>query len=294
VVYDEAHQALSDAGIARLTWAVTPFVTQGGSVDERYQPTAAIIAERLAIPIRVIAGESYADVESLLLRGQVDIAVMSPYAYVRARAKDPNIRAIATHIASGTESYGAYILTREDADIHSLSDLRGKPFGFVDQRSSSGWLFPAARLLDAGINPLEDIQGYFFGSHAAVIAAVASGEVAAGATYTDALKAGRGSIPGAKQLRVIARTKRIPYDAYVVRAGFPVGAILGLQQALSSISTTDAKGRKALLPLDDINGFVPADDAHYRSVREVEARVATLIGLAGSTLPAPVPKDSNP
>ena len=49
---------------------------------------------------------------------------MSPYAYVRAHAKDNNIRAIASHIANGTESYGAYILTREDSSIRTLTDLR--------------------------------------------------------------------------------------------------------------------------------------------------------------------------
>ena len=38
----------------------------------------------------------------------------------------------------------------------------------------------------------------------------------------------------AKNLRVIARTERIPYDAYVVRSGFPTKAILGLQKAISS------------------------------------------------------------
>ena len=289
-MYKQAHTALKEAEVQQLIWGVTPFVTSDGSVESHYEPTVRIVAERLSIPMQVLAGENYADVEARLLAGSIDIAVMSPYAYVRARAKNPGIKAIATHIANGTESYGAYILAREDSDIRTLADLRGKPFGFVDPHSSSGWLFPASRLLDAGMNPLSDIEGRFYGSHAAVISAIASGEVAAGSTYVAALAEGRGKIPGANKLRVIARTERIPYDAYVVRPDFPIKAILGFQKALSSVSTRDPRGREALTSLEDINGFVRTDDAHYKRVRDVEKRVQSLTHLPGALLPTIVPK----
>ena len=292
-MYNQAREVMRQSGIHELTWGVTPFVTEDGGVETRYEPTVAIVSDRLATPMQVIAGESYADIESLLLSRQIDIAIMSPYAYVRARSKDPQIRAIATHIADGTESYGAYILVPDDSPVRSLTDLSGKRFGFVDQRSSSGWLFPASRLLDEGINPIADIEGRFYGNHERVIKAIVSGEVDAGATYKAALSEGRGRIPGANNLRVIARTERIPYDAYVVRAGFPKQAILGLQKALSSVSTRDTEGRKALEPLGDINGFTRTDDAHYRSVRDIEARVQSLLALPGGRLPSDVQSDAD-
>lgn len=289
VVYEQTRDALQAAGITKLTWAVTPYMTSSGEVEERHRPMLDMVAERISTPIDVVAGQSYEDVETLLLTKAIDIAVMSPYAYVRAHAKDPSIRAIASHIANGTESYGAYILTREESTIQELADLKGRRFGFVDQRSSSGWLFPASRMLDEGINPLTDLNGHFYGNHARVIAAIASGEVDAGATYNAALKEGRGAIPGAKNLRVIARTERIPYDAYVVRSGFPAEAILGLQKAISSVSTRDSAGRKALDPLSDINGFIRVDDTHYRQVRDTEDRVRSLLNLPGGKLPDPIP-----
>ena len=294
VIYKQAQSVLTAAGIHQLTWGVTPYVSTDIKVESQYQPTVDLVAERLSLPMTVIAGKSYADVEARLIAGSIDIAVMSPYAYVRARARAPGIKAIATHIANGTESYGAYILTREDSAVRTLSDLRGKPFGFVDKRSSSGWLFPASRLLDAGINPLSDIRGRFYGNHEAVISAIASGKVAAGSTYIGALKQGRGHIEGANKLRVIARTERIPYDAYVVRPDFPTEAIVGLQKALSSVSTRDARGREALAALDNINGFVRTDDAHYRGVREVEERVESLSRLPGALLPSPYPEQTQP
>ena len=288
-MYEMASDALSAAGVKTMTWGVTPYVTSVGQVEDRYRPMVKMVSERISTPIEVIAGKSYGDIETLLLSGQIDLAVMSPYAYVRAHAKDNSIRAIASHIANGTESYGAYILTREESPIRQLTDLKGKRFGFVDKRSSSGWLFPASRMLDEGLNPLTEIDGRFYGNHARVIAAIASGEVDAGATYNAALREGRGAIPGANNLRVLARTERIPYDAYVVRSGFPAEAILGLQKALSSVSTRDSAGRIALEPLGDINGFIRVDDVHYRRVRDTEDRVRSLLDLPGGKLPDPMP-----
>jgi phosphate/phosphite/phosphonate ABC transporter binding protein len=287
-MYEQTRTTLNDAGIDHLVWGLTPFVSPTG-VDDQYRPTIGLISERLRVPIHVRAGRNYEHVEEMLLSGEVDIALMSPYAYVRAKARAPNIRVFATHIAKGTESYGAYILTQEDSPIRTMNDLRGEVFGFVDQRSSSGWLFPISRMLDDGINPLQEITGHFYGSHERVIEAIVNGEVSAGATYDGALAEGRGRIPGANNLRVLARTQRIPYDAYVLREGFPEMAILGLQKALSSVSTRDARGRDALSALVDINGFIQADDAHYRGVRIIEEKVQRLLDLPGGTLPSIVP-----
>lgn len=288
-MYRQAKNALLENGIENLVWGATPFVSQGGVADQ-FRPTISLVSERLDIPMTVRAGKDYEDVESMLLSGEIDIAIMSPYAYVQAKAKQPDIRVFGSPISGGTETYGAYILTHEDSNIRSLADLRGLPFAFVSDRSTSGWLYPASRMLDEGLDPTKDVQGKFYGDHSRVIAAIASGEVAAGATYDGALAKGRGHIPGAQGLRVIARTRRIPRDAYVVRSGIPTEALLGLSTALSSVSNRDAQGREALAPLVDINGFVRIEDAVYRPVREIEAKVQALLGAGGGTLPVVIPE----
>lgn len=287
VLYEQAREAIQQAGIKELTWAVTPFVSTT-SVDEQYRSTINLVSQRIGIPMNILVGQDYADVEHLLLSGKADIAVMSPYAYVRAKEQAPNIQVFATHIANGTESYGAYILARTDSELQSLQDIKGKPFAFVDPRSTSGWLFPAARMMDDGINPMVDIEGHFYGNHKRVIEAIVNGEVLAGSTYDGALATGRGNIPGAENLEVIARTQRIPYDAYVLRQDIPQEIVLGLQKALKSVSIRDQDGRSALAPLMDINGFIPADNTDYKSVRDVDSRVRELIELGGH-LPKVIP-----
>jgi len=285
LVFKQSQNALKDAGIHTVVWGATPFVTRNSDVVEQYQPLVSLVAEHLGTPMSVRVGNDYEHVETMLLNGEIDIALMSPYGYVQAKAKEPGLKVFASPIANGTETYGAYIVTQEDSDIQSLSDVRGKPFGFVNSRSTSGWLYPASRMMDEGLDPTRDVKGLFFGDHAGVIKAVVSGLVAAGATYDAALATGRGQIEGARNLRVIARTQRIPYDAYVVRKDFPSRAIPGLQLALSSVSSREARGRTALEPLIDINGFIRTDDTVYREIREIEERVQSLLRSSGGTVP---------
>ena len=106
----------------------------------------------------------------------------------------------------------------------------------------------------------------------------------AGATYNAALKEGRGAIPRAKNLRVIART-----DASSRRlrgpSGFPTKAIL-TQKAIS-VSTRDAAGRSALEPLGDINGFVRVSDV--TTVASETPRIGSVRSSTSRVVSCPTP-----
>ena len=70
--------------------------------------------------------------------------------------------------------------------LASIQKVRGKVVGFTDPTSTSGYLFPALQLLDAGIDPEEDIQSVFVGSHDAAVIALLNGDVEIAAAYDDA------------------------------------------------------------------------------------------------------------
>jgi ABC-type phosphate/phosphonate transport system substrate-binding protein len=74
-------------------------------------------------------------------------------------------------------------------------------------------------------------------------------------------------------LRVVAKSRRVPHEAYAVRDGFPPVAAEAMGRALSEISTATPEGRRLLAPLLRWNGFMPVDDSHYDVIREVEAEV---------------------
>jgi phosphonate transport system substrate-binding protein len=75
------------------------------------------------------------------------------------------------------------IFTKKGSGIESLEDLRGVDFAFVDPASTSGHLAPKTALIKAGINPDEEMNTIFAGSHPSAVLAVWNDQVPAGATY---------------------------------------------------------------------------------------------------------------
>ena len=272
-LFVKAQEELRRSGIESVKWGLTPYLATE-TLLENYRPILAYVEARLGVPVELMVGDNYADLERRLVEGEVDAAIISPYSYVRAKVEEPGIEVFASQVAQGSVNYGAYIITREGSGIENVKQLKGRSFAYVDRRSTSGWLFPAARMLQEGVHPSEDVDAHFLGSHTEVFEAVLAGDYDAGATYEGALGEGRAVNPDAAVLlRVIAKAKRIPHEAYTVRAGFPAIGAEAMGQALSEISTATVEGRRLLLPLMRLNGFMPVDDSHYDVIREVESEV---------------------
>jgi phosphonate transport system substrate-binding protein len=266
-------RALSDAGITELTWGLIPYVDQE-IMKDRHRPIVEHVQRRLGIPITIVVGDDYADMEDKVVNGSVDLANLTPFSYVQAQARAPGIHVFASHVSDGSPSYGCYVIVRDDDPARTLADLKGRTFGFVDRSSASGWLVPAARMLDDGLHPLKDLRSTFLGGHDRVFDALVDGQIDAGATYAGALIESRLRRPNAVPVRVLAKGDRMPHDAYVSREGFPIAAARAVAAALSQISTGSALGRRTLATTPQLNGFQPVDDRHYDRVRRVEARVA--------------------
>jgi phosphonate transport system substrate-binding protein len=280
-------RALAEAGIDAIEWGITPYLDPD-EMGERYRPILDHVAARLGVPVRLVLGSDYADMQGRIVDGAVDVAVLPPYTCVQALEREPGLRVFASHIADGGPTYGAYIVSRDDRAIASLEDLRGGAVAFVDPHSTSGWLFPAARMLEAGLHPLHDVDARFLGGHDRVFDAIIAGEVDAGAVYGTALDEGRLRRSGGQRVRVIAKTRRMPHDAYVARAGFPEAASRAVGAALGEISTRTLEGRRILSSMLRINGFLPVDRSHYEAVLEVDRAVAAALEDA---LPVDQPLD---
>ncbi len=272
----EGKAALREGGITSLTWGLIPYVDPE-VMRARYRPIVERLQREMGVPISIVVGESYEDMEQKVATGAVDLANLTPYSYVQAKARAPGIEVFASHVSDGSPSYACYVIVRDDDPAHSLADLKGRTFGFVDRSSASGWLVPAARMLEEGLHPTEDLRATFLGGHDLVFDALVDGQVDAGAIYAGALIESRLRRPDATMVRVLAKGIRMPHDAYVARPGFPSDSAEGIGAALADISTATAGGRRTLASTPQLNGFLPVDDSHYDKVRAVDARVSAAL-----------------
>ncbi len=155
---------------------------------------------------------------------------------------------------SGATTYAGEILVPANSTWRALADLQGKRFAYVDPYSTSGFVFPAKLLADAGIR----VAPEFAGSHEEVIARLTDGRVDAGATYAGAASRERG-------LRAIARTEAIPNEPLFFRRDLPPEKRDRLLAAMQSFARTK-EGQAILRRMGGVTGFRDIENAHYHPV----------------------------
>jgi phosphonate transport system substrate-binding protein len=167
-----------------IRFGVTPADDSAGQ-EERFGAMVKALEADLGTDVEFITtGGTYGGLIEALIANRLEIAVMSPFAYVIATGKGAEIEARAAYITEpgGPTTYQSHGLARSDrTDVQSLEDYEGKKVCFVDPSSASGYLIPAAGLLEIGIDPDEDLEeAIFAGAHDNSVLAIADGTCDAG------------------------------------------------------------------------------------------------------------------
>ena len=220
------------------------------------------LGEELGRPVLFVASESYDDAIDKLSSGKADVALLGAVAFVKARRRG-YARAILRTIRHHKATYSGIIVVKRGSPIKSIADLKGKRFAFVDQDSTSGYLYQRMLLVAAGFDLERDLEVSFAGGHHLVVQKVAAGEVDAGACFDGAQDTL--SDPGA--VIPIARTEPVPGDPVVVRPGLGGELIKKLRSAMIDLATVPEA--KSFFTYSEIDGFVPAVDGDYDRVDEL-------------------------
>lgn len=186
------------------------------------------LEEYLGIKVNEMEGTDYSVGIEGMASGNIDVMLVSPMSYYQAKERAGAELLVSTPMA---EDYHTVFITQADNDeINSLEDLKGKSFAFVDQASSSGYMYPKAKLvqdLELDSDLLEN-SDYFFstvafaGQHQTVATGVSMGDYDAGAVAASVLSQMEeaGAID-TSTIKIIDQTDTIPNPAYVVRGDLP-------------------------------------------------------------------------
>jgi len=238
------------------------------------RPLTDYLSSRLERNIELVVVDDYDDLSHKLIAGEVDLAALSAYSYIRAHAESDALRPLVTPVRrGGNTDYEGYILVRSDSKLHTLQDLKGKVFCYVNPTSTSGYLYPRAVLRDAGLDPDRDFSATRFNSdHLQTLSALHSGACDAAAVFSTIWhEAGEHGMPP-QQFRPIATTARIPDDAYVLAAGLDAKMAAAVEAALVALEPGSELATRVLVDSStdtnqDIIGFIRASDGDYEAVR---------------------------
>jgi phosphonate transport system substrate-binding protein len=151
-------------------------------VEAQYQPLEDYLKEELDREVTVSVPTTYNAVVEALVSGKLDLAYFGGLSYVQARQR-ADVHPLFTEVNpdTGTTKYRSVIIAPADGEVREVADIEGEDFAFGSVSSTSGSLYPAIMLEEAGIDYREDLGEIIYtNGHDATALAVANGSVAAG------------------------------------------------------------------------------------------------------------------
>jgi len=124
--------------------------------------------------------------------------------------------------------------------IADLSKIRGKRVAFTSESSTSGYLFPALQLIEAGIDPVKDIIPIFTGGHDAAVVAVYNGDADVGVSYDDARRSLRKEKTDVGEKVIVFNiTSEVPNDVVAASTLLPASLRTAIYDAIDAYLDTE-------------------------------------------------------
>ena len=239
---------------------------------EDLKPISDYLSERLGVKVEAFTASNYIGVVEGLGSGSVDFGIIPPFSSLLAQ-KQSNAKPILTSKGkTGKPGYTAELYVRKDSGIKSLQDVKGKKVAFVDPSSSSGYIYPGAMLVEAGLNLDKDISYQFSGGHDKSLQLLLNKDVDVIATFDGVEDRYAKDFPQAKtDIQKLATSDMIPGVMVTTSSKMDKELQDKLEKALRDIEN-DPKMKELFTKMFSITGFTDVDQNAYKKV-EATAKV---------------------
>jgi phosphonate transport system substrate-binding protein len=276
---DDKNEALKELNIQLVP------SSQADTMEAKAKPLEKLLSNELGIPVNVSVSTDYNTVVEALGSKQVDMGFLPPHPYVYAHEKygaevllqsqrfgiDPsNNDGAATDKLSDT--YRGMVLVREDSDIKSPEDLKGKSIAVQNTTSDAGYIFTAVDLnKDDNLNVVKDAKLITVKGHDQGVLSVLNGDTDAAFMFEDARNVVKKDQPDVfKNTRVVKFTQPIPNDTITLRAGISEFDAKRIQDAMLKIFNENAEGKKVMEEVYSWSGVTKSKDSNFDIVREYQ------------------------
>jgi phosphonate transport system substrate-binding protein len=231
-------------------------------MHKRLTPLASYLSTELGKPVNLKLSPNMPAAIKEVSAAQVDLAYLTPVAYIRAHAAG-NAQIVVKTVTKGKSSFKLMIVVREDSPIKQVADLAGKRFAFGDKAA----LLQRAAVVGSGIK-LEDFGEYrFIGHYDNIVRGVLNGDFDAGILKDTTAYKWEG-----KGIRILYASPDLP--PYNISASRNVSPELlsRIQQAFLKLDAQNPAHQKIIKALDKkYDGFAPTSNEEYDIVRRLIA-----------------------
>lgn len=229
-------------------------------MHRRLKPLTDYLSTELKRPVQLRLSTDLSSAQGEVAHGRVDIAYLTPVAYIRAYDQG-KVRLVAKTVTRNEHSFRLMIAVRHDAPMRMARDLVGKSFAFGDPAA----ILQRAVVVGAGVK-LEELGSYrFIGHYDNIARGVASGDFDAGILKdTTAYEWER------KGLRILHASPELPPYNIVVSHRTSDEIYNAVRHAFLGLDPANPAHARVIKSLDpSYSGFAPTSDAEYDVVRRL-------------------------
>ncbi len=256
-----------------LTIGMIPVRDEAEMLDD-FESIRLYLEEKLDVSVNVIVTEDYASLVKEMDNKTVDIGWYGAFSYIAAESQLDLTPLVVQERKDEGLYYQSLIIVKKDSEIHTIDDLKGSTFAFVDSGSTSGFVLPYALFMSRNIDYdqfFKKVQ--YSGSHDQVPIDLEENIADAGAISSIQFRKliNEGEIDES-DFRVIWKSENIPGSPYVANSSIDEEI---QEKFISAMVTIHQEQPEALAKFDDsIEKYIEVDNNIYHSIRNI----ATILG----------------
>jgi len=227
---------------------------------KRLTPLTQYLNEQLGMSVALRLSPNMGAAIKAAAKGDVDIAYLTPVAYLKAHEKG-GAQLVAKTVTKGKASFQLMIVVREDSPVKTVKDLVGKSFAFGDKRA----LLQRAAVVGSGITMDQFSEYRFLGHYDNIARGVMSKDFDAGVLKdTMAFKWQN------KGLRILYSSPDLPPYNIVASKNVDKAMLKKLKKAFLGLDGKKPEHLKIIKALDKkYDGFAATSDAEYDVIRKL-------------------------
>lgn len=231
-------------------------------MHKRLTPLTEYLSEQLGRPVVLALSPNMASAIDRLAAGEVDLAYLTPVAYLEANRKG-DAQVLVKTLTEGRGSFQLMLVARQDSGIRVPADLRGRSFAFGDPKA----LLHKAVVRAAALSPSDFAEIAYLGHYDNIARGIQVGDFDGGILKDTTAMAWQ-----SKGLHVIYRSEPLPPYNIAVRRGMPGDDAEALREAFLNLDPAVPEHAPIIRALSPkYTGFAPTSDAEYDVVRTLVA-----------------------
>lgn len=250
-------------------------------LDAQRMPLQTMLEAQLKRKVNVTVATDYNALIEGMASGQIHVGLLATTAYVMAAdegAAEAILKSLRFDVDDNgklrkdlpmVSGYKSQLVAAADSGIKSVKDLKGRKIAIASFTSTSGFVWPANLLADAGLDPEKDVTWVNVGGHDNAITAVFNGQADAAFTFKDArnLFEKESFYPDLmKKVVLVSNTSEIPNDTISVIPNLDPKLKEAVRMAFINMMK-DPTGLEIMRKIYNHEGYAPAKDSDYDLVR---------------------------